>query len=241
MNAREMTGEDYLRAVRAHLADLPREQVEDIVADIAPQIHEGGGRPEDPRDYADELRRAAGLPQLLRGRVTARVALVGLVLGVTSATALGWLNLWASRYDNQIQLLIAMAGLVLALLAATVVPRLGPAAASFMALPEVSAVRFEFARSLQPGWWVVRSLLIVSPVLLAHHPSWLQVVGLCSLAVTALWVGPMARVDRRWLWLSLPLTGFALGTVAMLTGVFWDNAIYVTNEGGYELVSRDWP
>lgn len=56
----------FAAAVRAHLDDLPADEVEDLVdgleADLIERTHDSSDPLGDPRAYADELRAAAGLP-----------------------------------------------------------------------------------------------------------------------------------------------------------------------------------
>ncbi len=56
----------FAAAVRAHLDDLPPDDVEDLVdgleADLMERAEDSGDPLGDPREYADELRSAAGLP-----------------------------------------------------------------------------------------------------------------------------------------------------------------------------------
>ena len=78
MNATEAPIHDRIRAfadvVRAHLDDLPRDEVDEIVAGLtsglAEQAAEGDGALDlgDPAAYAAELRSAAGLPEHAAGR-----------------------------------------------------------------------------------------------------------------------------------------------------------------------------
>lgn len=88
MNSLETTLDERIRtfadAVRAHLDDLPADEVDDIIigltADLAEQAADGGGVLElgDPSAYAAELRSAAGLPDrsdaVKRERLSARVS-----------------------------------------------------------------------------------------------------------------------------------------------------------------------
>ncbi|MGV2985365.1 HAAS signaling domain-containing protein [Microbacterium sp. AGC85] len=88
MNSLETTLDERIRtfadAVRAHLDDLPADEVDDIIvgltSDLAEQAADGGGVLElgDPSAYAAELRSAAGLPErsdaVTRERLRARVS-----------------------------------------------------------------------------------------------------------------------------------------------------------------------
>lgn len=94
MNSLETTLDERIRtfadAVRAHLDDLPADEVDDIIvgltADLAEQAADGGGVLElgDPAAYAAELRSAAGLPdrsdavthETVRERVSRRLGYI---------------------------------------------------------------------------------------------------------------------------------------------------------------------
>ncbi|ALG06965.1 HAAS signaling domain-containing protein [Kibdelosporangium phytohabitans] len=261
MNSKTGSAEDYLAEVRKQLADLPPEEVTDILADITPQILEAAtdsDRPLTerlgmPRRYAEELRAAAGLPaRPSSGTGTARFALWSLTVGSVAAVGAGFLNMWVMRvsprtFGGAVRLPLILA-LLLLLAGALTAIRLGPSIRSVMALPEVRRVCAVVSRipvgvrayihSVQPGWWLARGVLIAAPALLAHQPSILWVVALFTLAGVGVWTGPRGRTDRRWLWISVPTTGFALGTLLLMVDVFWVNPVMMTGDGTFHFVDR---
>lgn len=263
MNSTTGSAEDYLKAVRKQLADLPSEQVADILADISPQILETAVESDrplaerfgPPQRYAEELRTAAGLQASpSSGPGAARFALWSLAVGSAIAVGGGFINMWVMRtgprtLDGVARFPLA-AGLLLLLISALTAYRLGPSINAAMMLPEIRGIRAlvehvpvrlrVYLRSLQPGWWLGRGLLIAAPALLANQPGARWVVTLIVLAAVAVWVGPKARTDRRWLWISVPAAGFALGTALLLVNVFWANT-FATFDGTFHFVNRDWP
>jgi hypothetical protein len=85
--------DDFARAVRAALADLPADEVEDLTDGLEADLAERASDEEspefgDPVAYANELRSAAGLPPC-DGR---RSSSVGSVLGSTWTDLLGGLR-----------------------------------------------------------------------------------------------------------------------------------------------------
>jgi hypothetical protein len=116
--------------------------------------------------------------------------------------------------------------LVVLVAGAVVAFRLGHSVSPVLVLPEVQRVRTAFhrlptgaqtyLRSVQPGWWLTRGLVIAAPTLMFHEPSILWIVLLLGVAAVAVWAGPKTRTDRRWLWVSVPITGFAVGTLLLL-------------------------
>jgi uncharacterized membrane protein len=261
MNSKTGSAEEYLAGVRKQLADLPPEEVADILADITPQILEAAAESDRPlaerlglpRRYAEELRAAAGLQaRLSSGAGTARFALWCLAVGSVAAVAAGFLNMWMMRVNPRtlggaVGLLLIVA-LLLLLAGALTVIRLGPSIRPVMVLPEVRRARAvasriptgarAYVRSVQPGWWLARGVLIVAPALLAHQPSILWTVALFTLAGVGVWTGPRGRTDRRWLWISVPITGFALGTLLLMVDVFWANPIMMTGDGTFYFMDR---
>jgi uncharacterized membrane protein len=263
MNAETGSAGEYLAAVRKHLADLPPEEVADILADISPQIHEAAAESDQPlaeklgppQRYAEELRVAAGFPTApAAGAVVARIALWGLVVGTAAAVWGGYLNVWVTRMDARTFYGLAEVLLVVALLVlvagAVAASRLGLSAGPVLALPEVRRARTlvariparvgAYLRSVQPGWWLARGVVIAIPVVLVHSPSTMWIVTLLVLAGVAVWSGPKARTDRRWLWLSVPITGFAIGTVVLLTVIAAGHPVTMFGDGAFYFVDP-WP
>lgn len=253
----------YLDGLRAALADLPAPEVGEILDDVGAHLAEVGAelgpdadlaafsaRLGSPQAYAAELRSAAGYPSASAptpapGSGGAWLAVVGLV-GATAATTLT--GLWLFLGVGFGALWIAV---VAGLLAVPALVSGGPRVGSVAALPVVQ--RFVAARpapdsaggrcaafvaSLQPAWWLLRAFVAAMLVglFLGRGGSFEGTVVALTLVFAAIsvWLGFRSRVDRRWLWLVVPLNAFAAALV--LTGwPGWASAAgYVTYpETGY--------
>ncbi|MEU4446464.1 hypothetical protein AB0K14_34445 [Actinosynnema sp. NPDC050801] len=235
----------YLDGMREALADLPAAEVAEIMDDAGAHVTEVADemgeefslaaltdRLGTPRAYADELRVAAGYPAPaspaaekteVRSTLLARFALWSLVAGVVMAFSFA-----LTRGDGaELTVVVGLCAAAGALL----VFRQHGLLADIARLPEVIALRdalargersdlykaFASLRAFQPVWWVGRALLIAAGGLLMYRPTTGFVLAL-ALAALSLVAGPKARTDRRWLWISLPATGFALGVLLLVLG-----------------------
>ncbi|MDQ2587327.1 HAAS signaling domain-containing protein [Saccharothrix yanglingensis] len=232
---------DYLARMRDELSDLPPAEVGEImddaeahVAEVAEELGDASstaaltGRLGTPQAYARELRAAAGYPDrtatpppTTTGAVAdARFALWSLAAGTAAAFVIG-----VGAFERELLLALAcLCGLVSLVLVFTRRDLVDKAAR----LPELAAARRALARTdperlvqslrgLQPAWWVVRALVVAaSGALVFSEPSAILV----SLAFGALCLlaGPKSRTDRRWLWISVPASGFALGVLLLILG-----------------------
>ncbi|NUT53942.1 MAG: hypothetical protein HOV94_42635 [Saccharothrix sp.] len=233
----------YLDGMREALADLPAAEVAEImddagahVAEVAAEMGEEFSlaslvdRLGTPRAYAEELRAAAGYPPPSaaepdgpRAVGWARFALWSLVAGTVMAFC------FALGGGDGIELM-TLVGLCTAA-AALLVFRQNTLLPAITRLPEAVALldllrRVERAdshrvlaslRALHPVWWLGRALLVAAAGVLVYGRPLVVVVGL-ALGALSLFAGPRARTDRRWLWISLPATGFALGLLLLLVG-----------------------
>lgn len=219
---------EILDDVGAHLAEVGSELGPD--ADLAAFTARLG----TPQAYAAELRSAAGYPAasapapaLAPGSGGAWLAVVGLV-GATAATTLA--GLWLFLGVGLGALWVAVAAGLLAVPALVGGgPRVGPVAAlpvvqRFVAArpaPDSVAGRCAaFGASLQPAWWLLRAFVAAMLVglVLGRGGSfeWTVVTLTLVFAAISVWLGFRSRVDRRWLWLVVPLNAFAAALV--LTG-----------------------
>jgi uncharacterized membrane protein len=230
--------EDYLSRLRRELADLPAGEVDEIVEDLEPQlveiVEEGdvlADRLGTPAEYARELRAAAGFrtsrsPQWLPRTMfwllvvsSALAAVCGFLAGLVESSVVGFLVLL----------------LVVALAASWGSVALGrPATSEVAGLPEVRGLTslltrsrrvIEYLTTLQPAWFLVRAFLVWLGLVwlfreLNLWDAWPEVLA-TAVAVFTPVVGYRTRHDRRWLWLSLPLTAWATG-VALRVLVDWD-------------------
>ncbi|MFJ6675965.1 HAAS signaling domain-containing protein [Actinosynnema sp. NPDC091369] len=233
----------YLDGMRDALSDLPAAEVAEIMDDAGAHVAEVAEEMGDefslaalvdrlgtPRAYAEELRVAAGYPLPSspatgggQSVLVARFAFWSLVAATVMAFGFA-----VTRGDTiEVTVLVGLCGAAAALLVFRQVGLLAEVAR----LPETIAVQdvltraaktdlrkaFAPLRALQPAWWVARALLIAAGGVMVHRPEFGFVVAV-ALAALSLVAGPKARTDRRWLWISLPATGFALGLLLMVLG-----------------------
>jgi hypothetical protein len=246
VSTRTDTGvEDYLTQLRQELADLPAEEVDEIVEDLEPQLTEiaalGDGlsaaaladRLGTPAEYARELRSAAGLDE--PGGRRPSTWLPRTVLGVLTAgtIALGYGGYLSGRLaSSDARYVLPFFGLALAV-AAFEATRRRPAMTEVAALPELRwasslLTSRENARravgylvSLRPGWFLAKTVLVWLGVLwlfrgLGWWDAWPEVNATIAAAIT-LAASHRTVTDRRWLWLSVPLTGWAIGVAVKMT------------------------
>ncbi|MEU4743147.1 hypothetical protein AB0G02_22150 [Actinosynnema sp. NPDC023658] len=232
----------YLDAMREALSDLPAAEVAEIVDDAGAHVVEVAEEMGDeftlaaltdrlgtPRAYADELRAAAGYPTPSapasgRSSLVARFTLWSLVAGVVMAFGFA-----VSR--GEVEELTLLVGLC-ATVAAVLVFRQKGLLAEVAALPETIAITDALARVqppdvqkalatlriFQPVWWIARALLIGAGGLVLMYRLPPVVLLAIALALLSLPAGVKAKTDRRWLWVSLPATAFALGMLLFIFG-----------------------
>ncbi|MEU4768597.1 hypothetical protein AB0H12_35660 [Actinosynnema sp. NPDC023794] len=231
----------YLDAMRDALSDLPPAEVAEIMDDAGAHVVEVAEEMGDefsaaalidrlgtPRAYAEELRVAAGYPSPSspagggdRPTVLARFALWSLL--AAAVVAFGF-----AVTDGAFVEAAFLVGLC-AVVATVVVFRQSGLVAEIAKLPEAVAVKDSLARTeqaglrkwfaslrpVQPVWWIIRALLIGLGGALVYRSD-VTFLPALALAAVSLVAGPKARADRRWLWISLPATGFALGVLLLV-------------------------
>jgi HAAS domain-containing protein len=245
----DSAAQQYLDGVRAALADLPPGEVDEILDDVRAHLVELSAElgPDPDRDalaarlgtpaaYAAELRAAAGYPPppapaplssgsssgssgsppAPPGRGAARLAVVGLVIATLLVPA-GLLN------GSVEGMAFGAAALLLALPALV---REGPRMTAVAELPELRGLLTQHPRGgllgdLQSAWWVARALIAAALVGTAFlDTGWPAVLLLAVVAVpVSVWLGRRSRVDRRLLWVVVPLNALALALVAV-TGLW---------------------
>lgn len=243
MSTRTDTGvEDYLTQLRQELADLPADEVDEIVEDLEPQLTEiaalGDGlsaaaladRLGTPAEYARELRSAAGLDEPGARRPSTWLPRTVLCVLVAGTIAIGYGGYLSGRLvSSDARYVLPFFALALAV-AGFEVTRSRPAIA---ALPEArwasslltsrENVRHVvgYLASLRPGWFLAKTVLVWLGVLwlfraLGWWDAWPEVNATIAAAIT-LAASHRTLTDRRWLWLSLPLTGWAIGVAVKMT------------------------
>lgn len=233
----------YLDAMRDALSDLPAAEVAEIMDDAGAHVVEVADEMGDefsaaalidrlgtPRAYAEELRVAAGYPSPTsptatgdRPTILARFALWSMLAATVMAFGFA-----ITRGDMEEAAFLT----ALCAAAATVlVFRHNGLMAEIAKLSETVAIKdalarveksdigkaFTSLRPFQPLWWIGRALLIGAGGVLVYRPDLMFLVAL-ALAAVSLLAGPKAKTDRRWLWISLPATGFALGVLLVILG-----------------------
>ncbi|NKE59802.1 hypothetical protein FXN61_24550 [Lentzea sp. PSKA42] len=254
MNTQALGVEYYLAGMRAALDDLPPGEVAEIMEDVEAHVAELStelGENEtleqrlgSPVQYAQELRQAAGYPpRTERLPVTTKKGLLsrpraaawglGIATGITLLVGVAALR--------EPVFLLLLPGVILVLSLALVHDR-GPVQAEIMGLPETRKIQqwltpevgtpaeraITYLKSLQPAWWLARAgLLGLGAVLLAGRdiPGFLAIA---AIAVVSVFAGPRAKVDRRWLWFSLPASALAVGLLFQVLDVTANNLAYNT-------------
>ncbi|GAA1537391.1 DUF1700 domain-containing protein [Kribbella lupini] len=232
----------YLAQVKAELADLPPGELEDVLDDVASHLTEVAAefqqeptegqlweRLGTPRQYADELRTAAGYPAstrapeqnesaaekalrwgIIAGIVGPFFVLIGLLTG--SPAPVGFLGL---------------IGLTVLFVAAYLgVRALGNNSPRAVLDTPRGAQGNEFVRGLieqippnvrtelisvgQPVWWVARGALGGGGFFALFGAGAVAVVGAIAGAGVSIWIGRRSQQDRRWLWYVVPLNVIAI-------------------------------
>ncbi|MBN6033439.1 DUF1700 domain-containing protein [Amycolatopsis sp. 195334CR] len=254
---------DYLARVRTALADLPPAEVDEILEDVRPHLLEIGTelgeegtlaamteRLGSPESYAAELRAAGDYPspeqaggRKLNSDLGSRLALWSLAAMVVILLPFGVMA--AGSLSADALLLLIPAAAVLAA-GGWYLARHGDAALG--RLPELKPLRtavgreskaLAYLKSLRPAWWLLcAAVLVVFGLLLfldEGREGMLALVALAAVAVVIVWFGPKSVADRKWLWLSLPVSALVVGVVLGLVteGVFRVANSRYNGYGGY--------
>jgi uncharacterized membrane protein len=259
MNTQALGVEHYLAGMRAALDDLPPNEVAEIMEDVSAHVVELSAELQDgetleqrlgpPERYAQELRQAAGYPpRTERLPVTTKKGWLtrprAAAWGLAAATGITLLAGTAVLKEPAILLLPA----VILVLSLALVHDRGAVQAEIMALPETVRIQqwltpevgtpaeraITYLKSLQPAWWLVRAgLLGLGAVLLASRDI-LGFLAIAGLAVVSVFAGPRAKVDRRWLWFSLPASALAVGLLFQVIDVAAHNLAYNNTRSTYQ-------
>ncbi|MFI7675485.1 DUF1700 domain-containing protein [Actinophytocola sp. NPDC049390] len=228
----------YLDRLRRELAGLPADEIEEILQDLEPQLAAIAAglddepvsladRLGDPAEYARELRSAMGVPEEPARPTPVWVPRVALwLLVATTVTAVAGAYLTARMFANDPRpvLWLFAIGLVGCWLA---IGWRRSTIGEIAELPEVRQVTARlaaaeqhlpvaaFVTSLRPGLRLVKAAFVWLGVVWLL--GWFGLLGAggattaFAAAVLTVWAGYRAQADRRWLWLSVPLTGWAVG------------------------------
>ncbi|MGI5505282.1 HAAS signaling domain-containing protein [Lentzea sp. CA-135723] len=258
MNTQALGVEHYLAGMRAALDDLPPHEVAEIMEDVEAHVAElstelGDGetleqRLGSPEQYAQELRQAAGYPSR-----TERLPVTTKNNWLTRPRAAAWglvaatgITLLAGAAALREPAVLLLPGVILVLSLLLVHDR-GPLQQEIMNLPETHRLKkwltpeegtpaeraLTYLRSLQPAWWLARAgLLGLGAVLLAGRDI-LGFLAVAAIAVVSVFAGPRAKVDRRWLWVSLPASALAVGLLFQVIDVTANQLAYNTSRSSY--------
>lgn len=251
----------YLAEVRVALADLPATEVAEILDDIGPHVAEVAAElgPEGqpgrlherlgpPRQYAAELRAAAGYPSTAApapaAATTMTVPRLALWLLGAAVVLLPLAALTAGVRGFPALALLAMGVAGVSLL---MVLRHQDGLAAVAALPEVGWLRernpggviAEYARLFQPGWWLLRAGLAATALVYLAGGGVVAIALLTvPLALGSVWLGRRSQADRRWLWGVLPLNAFAVAFGLVVLAMAADGGInYRQYSGPYSEVT----
>lgn len=261
----------YLAQVRAELSDLPPGELADVLDDVSGHLTEVAAEFEEeptaaslqerlgtPRQYADELRTAAGYPPrtatpkeksggesaLRWGIVAAIVGPFFVVIGLANGTeetlffgVIGLLALFGAAYLGVRALRGSDPQVVLE-------TRRGQQAAESIRgtidqLPP--NVRHELVTIGQPVWWVARGIVGGGALFAFSGAAAVTVVGALAGAVVSVWIGRKTQQDRRWLWYVVPLNVIAAIIVPVWLAFSFVGGGTLTGSDDYSSSSSSYP
>ncbi|MFK4083710.1 DUF1700 domain-containing protein [Kribbella sp. NPDC020789] len=247
----------YLAQVRAELSDLPPGELADVLDDVSGHLTEvaaefgsesGSGptiaalheRLGTPRQYADELRTAAGYPprtvrppadqnpakKALRWGLIAALAgpffvMIAVFAGNSSASAffgfIGFAILFGAAYLG----VRALRGNDPRIVLETPQGQRGDRAIRDLIEQIPPNLRKELVTIGQPVWWVLRGAVGGGGFFLLFGAGAVAVVGAIAGAIVSVWVARRTQQDHRWLWYVVPLNVVAtIAVPAFLSAAF---------------------
>lgn len=226
---------DYLRQVRAELSDLPPGELAEVLDDVTGHLSEVAAefdaeptaaalqdRLGSPRQYADELRTAAGYPPPKVTPKQKTSAEAALRWGVVAAVVGPFFLIIGLANGAEVTLFFGAIGLIALVGAAHLgvkalhgrdprvvldTPRGQRAAESIRGwIDQIPPnVRHELVTIGQPVWWVARGIVGGGAIFAVWGASAVTVVGALAGAALSVWIGRKTQQDRRWLWYVVPL------------------------------------
>lgn len=228
----------YLAQVRAELSDLPPGELEDVLQDVSdhltevaaefstePTLNDLQERLGTPREYADELRTAAGYPartapvgkdhldagwKALRwGLIAAVVGPFFIVVGIFAwsrdGTAFFGLLGLGVLFGAAFLGVQALRGNDPRIVLDT--PRGARGAAAIRGWIEQIPphIRRELLSIGQPVWWVARGVIGGGGFFALFGAESVTVVGAVAGAAVSIWIGRKTQQNGRWLWYVVPL------------------------------------
>ncbi|WBQ05139.1 HAAS signaling domain-containing protein [Kribbella sp. CA-293567] len=225
----------YLTQVRAELSDLPPGELAEVLDDVTGHLSEVSAefdqeptaealqkRLGTPRQYADELRTAAGYPPPTASPKQKTGAEAALRWGIVAALVGPFFLIVGLVGGASETLFFGVIGLIALLGAATLGvralhgndPRIvletkrGKQAAESIhgSIEQIPPnVRHELVTIGQPVWWAARGIVGGGAIFALFGASAVTVVGALAGAVVSVWIGRQTQQDRRWLWYVVPL------------------------------------
>jgi hypothetical protein len=228
----------YLAEVRAELSDLPPGELEDVLEDVSGHLTEVAAEFEaeptaealrerlgTPRQYADELRTAAGYPPRTdsprsKNAPAGRSALRWGIVAATVGPFLVLIGLFSGANDEIV--FFGLIGLILLFGAGYLGvralgdrdPRIvldtptGARADQWVRtqIAQIPAnIRHELVTIGQPVWWVARGIVGGGGFFALFDAGAVAVVGALAGAAVSVWIGRRTQQNARWLWFVVPL------------------------------------
>ena len=239
----------YLTQVRAELSDLPPGELEDVLDDVSGHLTEVAAEFEGeptitaleerlgtPKQYADELRTAAGYPPRTHpvGTEHLEAGWKALRWGLIAATVGPFfLALGIFAWDENATAFFGLVGIAVLFGAAYLgvralhghdprivldTPRGAQGAAAIRGWVDQIPphVRSELVSIGQPVWWVARGVIGAGGFFALFGAASVTVVGSVAGAAVSIWIGRKTQQDRRWLWYVVPLNVVAAIAVPAL-------------------------
>ncbi|WP_165556036.1 HAAS signaling domain-containing protein [Kribbella pittospori] len=256
----------YLTQVRAELSDLPAGELEDVLEDVSGHLTEVAGEFDEeptsaalqerlgtPRQYADELRTAAGYPprtQPVADRDAGRKALRWGLIAATVGPFFIAIGVFAWSHEESA--FFGFVGFAMLFGAAYLgvralrghdprivldTPRGEQSATAIRGMIEQIPpnVRYELVSIGQPVWWVVRGVIGGGGFFALWGAGAVTVVGALAGAAISIWIGRRTQQDRRWLWYVIPLNIVAtIAVPAFLAAAYMGASFgFLNNYGDY--------
>ncbi|HWD80607.1 MAG TPA: hypothetical protein VG497_17050, partial [Kribbella sp.] len=231
----------YLEQVRAELSDLPPGELEDVLQGVSghlsevmseygsePTISDLQDRLGTPRQYADELRTAAGYPprsgpagqshqeRIAAGWSALRWGLIAATVGpfFIAVAIFAWSRRPTSFFGSLGFGVLFVAAFLGILALRGNEPRIvlqtpqGARAATTIRgwIDQIPPnVRHELLTIGQPIWWVARGMIGAGGFFALFGAPAVTVVGAFAGAGVSIWIGRRTQQDARWLWYVVPL------------------------------------
>ncbi len=258
----------YLAQVRAELSDLPPGELEDVLEDVTGHLAEVAAEFEaepttaalqerlgTPREYADELRTAAGYPPRTQSAGQSDAGRKALRWGLIAATfGPFFVAIGIFAWSHEGTLFFGVVGFAVLFVAAylgvralhgndprivleTPRGRRGAAAVRDLIDQIPPNVRRELITIGQPVWWVARGAVGGGGFFALYGAGAVTVVGAIAGAAVSVWIGRRTQQDARWLWYVVPLNVVAAVAVpAFLSAAYMGASFGFLN--GYDDYSR---